>query len=582
MRKYLFFYCIISISLFAEICEENYPDKIPLFGDLHVHTALSLDAATQGTINRPEDAYRYGKGESISIQPYKDGIGQRTSKLSQPLDFMSVTDHAELLGEVNICESPELDGYSNLVCLGYRYFPKLAYFYMNGMASLAKPISFCGDDRKNCKEATRTPWQEIIRSAEKHNAPCKFTTFIGYEWTGAKYSGNNLHRNIIFENSSVPELPVSFYDATSREELWNKLDSECTKDCDYVVIPHNSNLSNGLMFEDPNAEDYQRIADREPLIEIFQHKGASECLDEDDPYCDFELLEYTDFAAKFTGGDKEIPKESFARYGLNRGLELKNDTANPFRFGFIASTDTHLAIPGATDEVSMPGHGGAGKSLSKKLPKGLPDDIEFNPGGLAVVWATNNSRKNIFQSLKSKEAYATSGPRYIIRFFGGEEIHEDSCKLENAISSAYQNGVPMGGTLNKINSKPSFLISALADQSDDNQYISSIQIIKSSYGDQTLQSEVIEVLDLSDSYQLDETSCMVSGVKKKNYCSVWEDKNFKEDEDAYYYLRVISAPTCRWSHELCNQNPDFCEDHSQFPKSIQERAWTSPIWIDQN
>ena len=140
----------------------------------------------------------------------------------------------------------------------------------------------------------------------------------------------------------------------------------------------------------------------------------------------------------------------------------------------------------------------------------------------------------------------------------------------------------MGGTLNKINSKPSFLISALADQSDDNQYISSIQIIKSSYGDQTLNSEVIEVLDLSDSYQLDQTSCMVSGVKKKNYCSVWEDSNFDEDEDAYYYLRVISAPTCRWSHQLCNQNPDFCEDHSQFPKSIQERAWTSPIWIDQN
>ena len=267
---------------------------------------------------------------------------------------------------------------------------------------------------------------------------------------------------------------------------------------------------------------------------------------------------------------------------LNRGLELKNDTANPFRFGFIASTDTHLAIPGATDEVSMPGHGGAGKSLSKKLPKGLPDDIEFNPGGLAVVWATNNSRKSIFQSLKSKEAYATSGPRYIVRFFGGQEIHEDSCKLETAISSAYQKGVPMGGTLNKINSNPRFLISAIADQNDNNQYISSIQIIKSSYGGQTLHSEVIEVLDLSDSYQLDETSCMVSGIKKKNYCSVWEDNNFDEDEDAYYYLRVISAPTCRWSHELCNQNPNFCEDHNQFPKSIQERAWTSPIWIDQN
>jgi hypothetical protein len=152
---------------------------------------------------------------------------------------------------------------------------------------------------------------------------------------------------------------------------------------------------------------------------------------------------------------------------------------------------------------------------AKRLPKGLPDDIEFNPGGLAVVWATNNSRKSIFQSLKSKEAYATSGPRYIVRFFGGEEIHEDSCELETAISSAYLNGVPMGGTLNKINSKPKFLISAIADQNDNNQYISSIQIIKSSYGGQMLHSEVIEVLDLSDSYQLDETSCMVSGIKKK-------------------------------------------------------------------
>ena len=587
MNRLLIISTFLPFYIFSS-CEITYDEKIPLFGDLHVHTALSLDAATQGTINRPDDAYRYAMGERISIQPYdENGNALRSSKLSQPLDFMAITDHAELLGEVHLCETSDSVSYNSLTCMVYRNFPKLAYFYMNQRASQSAPLGICGENRELCLEASIEPWEEIINAAEKYNDPkndCSFTSFIGYEWTGARYSGSNLHRNVIFKNNSVPSKPISFYEATTREDLWDQLNASCTSDCDYVVIPHNSNLSNGLIFEDPELKDYQMISKREPLIEIFQHKGSSECIDENDPYCDFELLSYADFGAKFLGSDDPIPKESFARYALSRGQALKEKNGtNPFKIGFIGSTDTHLAIPGATDEATMPGHGGAGKSLRDKLPKGLPDDIEFNPGGLAVVWAKKNNRDEIFQSLLNREAYATSGPRYIVRFFAGEDISLNSCNEQDAVNKGYQNGVPMGGTLENITNKPTFFFSAKADANDSNQFISAIQIIKSSFDNGDSVSEIITLHESSDAYDLDLDKCVVNGPKQKNFCGVWRDENHSPNMEASYYLRVISAPTCRWSHQLCMENDNYCEkDQGNIPKFVQERAWTSPIWIEKN
>ena len=184
-------------------CDVHVQNRIPLFGDLHVHTALSLDANTQGTLNTPDDAYRYAKGQSLYLQPYSsDGTSSRRSRLNKPLDFAAVTDHAELLGEVRMCVDDKSSKYSSLQCKAYRNFPKLSYFYMNAKASMGKPLGFCGKSREFCLDSAQAPWQETIQAAEKHydrTSNCKFTSFVGYEWTGAAYSGNNLHRNIIFE-----------------------------------------------------------------------------------------------------------------------------------------------------------------------------------------------------------------------------------------------------------------------------------------------------------------------------------------------------------------------------------------------
>ena len=571
-----------------EPCKVFVENKIPLFGDLHVHTALSLDANTQGTILTPDDAYLYAKGQPLYLQPYNsDGTSSRISKLNKPLDFAAVTDHAELLGEVRMCTDSNSQYFNHLTCRLYRDFPRLSYFYINAKASLGKSLGMCGNDRELCLAEAQVPWSQTIEAAEKHydrSEDCKFTSFIGYEWTGAVYSGSNLHRNIIFNNSNVPFAPVSFLDAPSRQELWSALDQECSGDCDYIVIPHNSNLSNGFMFEEPNQDELFIQNTKEPLIEIFQHKGSSECaIDSNDPLCSFEQLPYKDFRAKFSNDLSPAPKSSYVRDALNKGLKIKGSkNINPFKYGFIGSTDTHLAIPGATDEEFFQGHGGAGKSFRNSIPQGLPDDIEFNPGGLAVVWAEENSRSAIFNALQRKEVYGTSGPRFLVRFFAGDNLDESLCNSSNAVSKAYQDGVPMGATLDATNlSNLSIFVMAKADTSLENQYLEKIQIIKGVLKGDEVQTTVVDVLDHQET-TLDESSCEIIGKGKKSACTIWHDPNFDNQENAYYYARVLANKSCRWSHQLCISNPNYCIDDSDFetPKFIQERAWTSPIWLE--
>ena len=488
-----------------------------------------------------------------------------------------------------MCTDSDSQYFNNLTCRLYREFPRLSYFYINAKASLGKSLGMCGNDRELCLAEAQVPWSQTIEAAEKHydrSEDCKFTSFIGYEWTGAVYSGSNLHRNIIFNNSNVPFSPVSFLDAPSRQELWGALDQECSGDCDYVVIPHNSNLSNGFMFEEPNQDELFIQNIKEPLIEIFQHKGSSECaIDSDEPLCSFEQLPYKDFRAKFSNDLSPAPRSSYVRDALNKGLKIKESkNINPFKYGFIGSTDTHLAIPGATDEEFFQGHGGAGKSFRNSIPQGLPDDIEFNPGGLAVVWAEENSRSSIFQALQRKEVYGTSGPRFLVRFFAGGNLNKSLCDSPGAISQAYQEGVPMGATLDATNlSNLSIFISAKADASLENQYLEKIQIIKGVLKGDEVHTTVVDVVD-HEQTTLDESSCEIIGKGEKSICAVWDDPNFDNQENAYYYARVVANKSCRWSHQLCISNPSYCIDDQDFetPKFIQERAWTSPIWLENS
>jgi len=610
---------VTGVELDREPCAETDPLRRAFFGDLHVHTGFSLDASTMGTRTRPRDAYRFAQGEEIGIQPF-DSKGQpmRRIRLERPLDFAAVTDHAELLGETHICTTPGTPGHSSIVCRIYRSFPRLAFFWMNSQASRAVRHDFCGDGAIHCLTAARIPWQETLEAAESaydRSSACRFTTFNAYEWTGAAGMGNNFHRNVIFATDVVPQLPISFIDTPVLMDLWSRLGSECRDagtGCDVLVIPHNSNLSAGLMFrtELPDgtpigAEEAAARASYERLVEVMQHKGESECMlgvGTEDELCSFENLEMNSFGGRFVPflAEPPVPRQ-FVRNILVEGLAQEERLGvNPFRFGMIASTDTHLGAPGSVDESGdYPGHGGAGKPPGDDLPIGLPDDLDFNPGGLVGVWAEENSRGSLFAGMMRRETFGTSGPRIRVRFFGGWDYSSDLCRDPARVSEAYASGVAMGGDLppspGGANAAPSFLVSAASDPGTSNRPgtpLQRVQIIKGWLEGSAQHERVYDVAEDPDNGAgVDLDSCEESGAGVGTLCTVWRDPDFDPAQRAFYYARVIENPVCRWSQRFCNANGIQCDESALVPegfegccspahqRTIQERAWSSPIWF---
>jgi hypothetical protein len=601
-------------------CGVHDPLRLPFFGDTHVHTAFSQDASTQGTRNTPRDAYRFANGEPLGIQPYaEDGTPLRSLKLSRPLDFAIVTDHAEQLGEVAICQSPGMAGYDSWVCRMYRRWPRVAFFVMNTKISyFAKPsrFAFCGAGGALCREAALTPWREIQAAAEgayDRSSACRFTSFVGYEWTGATGS-KNLHRNVIFRNHVVSPYPTSYVEEPTAEGLWAALRRDCLDagtGCDVLTIPHNSNLSGGLMFEDLNRDgspltraEAATRASFEPLVEIMQHKGSSECsLDpgNEDELCDFELLPYADFQGKYVSWLAGPPaRSSFVRDALARGLLHEERVgANPFKFGIVASSDTHLAAAGAVEEDRHPGHGGAGAPAASTLPRGLPDDLAFNPGGLAVLWAEENTREALFQAMRRREAYGTSGTRPVLRFFGGWDYPADLCASPGFVATGYAGGVPMGGDLPMrpaadAAGAPAFAVLALADGGTlerPGTPLQRVQIVKGWIAHGATHERVFDVAgDARNGADVDRASCERRGSGSANLCAVWRDPAFDPAQRAFYYVRVLENPSCRWSGYVCARSGVRCEEPATIQPgleaccrpdhhwTIQERAWSSPIW----
>jgi hypothetical protein len=611
-----------------EPCADRVATRRAFFGDLHVHTGFSLDASTMGTRTRPTDAYRFAWGERIGIQPFdQNGRPMRSVQLDRPIDFAAVTDHAELLGETRICNSPGMTGYDSLVCRTFRTWPRIAFFWMNAQASRALRHDFCGEDGAICREAARIPWKEnweATEAAYDRSAACRFTTFHAYEWTGGAGAGNNFHRNVVFANDAVPDIPLSFIDAPILVDFWDRLGKTCRDagtGCDVLVIPHNSNLSAGKMFRTrlPDGSligktEASGRASYELLVEIMQHKGESECmlgLDSEDELCSFEKLKQNSFGGRFLPGSADPPlARQFVRNILKEGLRVEERLdVNPFKFGFIASTDTHLGAAGLAEEKSsFPGHGGAGKPPGDELPRGFPDHIDFNPGGLAVVWAEENSRHSLFDGMRRKETYGTSGPRIQLRFFGGWDYPEDLCDDASFARKGYAGGVPMGGDLpappegqddsessNALGSTaPVFAISALRDPGtpqSSSSPLQRVQIIKGWIEDGGLHERVYEVAgDSHNGSGVDLDSCRTWGPGFDSLCGVWRDPDFDARQPSFYYSRVIENPTCRWSQKLCIANHIRCSEPGEVPvgfepcceethqRSIQERAWSSPIW----
>ncbi len=413
-------------------CADFNPLRNPYFGDLHIHTSFSMDAITLSSnlLNDPRAAYRFAQGEAIGVPPF-DAAGNPAGQLQlrRALDFAAVTDHSEFLGEVEICFTPEHPGFDAPECQLIRAANPLPATptWFAPISGLVPPrperFGFCGDDGTACLEVASSVWDETRTAAEEayDSAPaCGFTSFVAYEWT-ANPLGAHLHRNVIFRNATVPDLPISFLAAPFREELWDGLKSQCLdagNGCDVLAIPHNPNQSQGQAFLPESsdgtplaaAEAARRVA-LEPLVEIFQNKGGSECLTgvgTADELCDFEHL----FLTPAPPGPL-----SFVRNALKQGLlEQERIGVNPFQYGIIGSTDTHNSLAGATREDDYPG--GFGLLDGTLLGRMQFPFVEANPGGLAVIWSEENSRDALFAAMRRREVYGTSGTRIVLRFFG--------------------------------------------------------------------------------------------------------------------------------------------------------------------
>jgi hypothetical protein len=594
-------------------CAHHDPLRRPFFGDLHVHTRYSLDASTQGTLTTPAQAYRFARGELTPLHPFDvEGRALRSSRLERSLDFAAVTDHSELLGETAICNTPGLPGHDSFACRVYRGWPRLAFFLMNARG--APRFRFCGPDAVHCREAAQAPWEDIRAAAAGANGSppsCEFTSFVGLEWTAQASGSSNLHRNVIFRSDVVPTTPPNSIDQRTPEALWASLEARCLKSqgCQAVVIPHNSNLSGGMMFEtvtpsgerlDP--ESARRRAGAEPLVEIMQHKGSSECRRSTAPadeLCGFEELPYDRFMGRYLPlSREEAGPMNFTRHVLAQGLvEQARIGVNPFRFGIIASTDTHLGTPGLVEEsADYPGHGGAGAPIGDELPDRLIDEVEFNPGGLAVLWAEENSRDSLFEALERRETYGTSGPRIVLRFFGGFDLPEDLCERRDFAAQGYARGVSMGGELQAApgGASPRLALWALRDPGTTDHpgtQLQRLQVVKAWVADGQAREQVVDVGgDGTNGASVDAATCKPMGRGFDSLCTVWQDPDFDPTTPALYYARVVENPTCRWHARACLARGVTCQEGTDvpvgyeaccdpsWPWTLQERAWSSPIW----
>ncbi|MDP5209551.1 DUF3604 domain-containing protein [Microbulbifer sp. 2205BS26-8] len=609
-------------------CRVRYPLKKAFFGDLHVHTAISADAYPDGTRTFPDDAYRYAKGAPIAL-PVPEGIPPLSVQLERPLDFVAVTDHSEAMGEGYICRNEgKFPGYSSKACETFRQGgqPGVRVFMTETARMRPKRNrSVCGKNNEDCEKASRIVWREMIESAEAaydKTETCSFSTFVGYEYTRST-NNNHLHRNTIFKNASVPDLPATFIDYPSLQSLLGKLETSCRKDieaCDVISIPHNSNLSGGNAFNPEALRGYSKEAQQahrkqrnafDRLAEITQHKGTSECqngfadiLSDEDEYCNYEAIRKIgkpdkaidlstyiprmyDVITKECEANDMDPKDNFykgycissndfLRGALLEGLsEEDHHHVNPFEFGIIGSSDTHLGTPGQTDEASWSGHIADETTLEGRLGEaelGRNNKLMANPGGLAGVWAVENSRDALFQSMKRREAFGTSGTRITPRFFVGH-YPADLCKRKNWLYLAYQNGTPMGSKLSSQTENFQLLAQATRDPHPSAKGLEKLQIVKG-----WLDHSGHKHIKVTDIAKMEPANLTGDDM----LCAVYADPEYDPSLNTYYYLRVAETESNRWSSAQCEalpvvDRPEGCINNSL--KKIRELAWTSPIWL---
>ena len=581
--------------------------RVALYGDLHVHTTNSFDAFIFGTRTDANDAYRFAKGETID-----NGAGDKVKLDGPPLDFYAVTDHGEYLGVV-----PALRDRST--ALSKTQTAKSIF----GLTATDRRGSFLrvGQTVVNGEEIEEiydrdlmdSVWARNVAAAETHNNPGTFTTFAGYEFTAmrvvADTAAANLHRNVIFKDSA-PDRLFTTLDSPRPDALWGWMDDQRAAGHEVLAIPHNSNASNGMMFAYGSytggamdrAEAELRLRN-EPLVEITQVKGTSEThpqLSPNDEWSDFEIYE------NLIGGQlpSYVTDGSFVRQGLARGFTLKEQLGvNPFQFGVIGSSDTHISA-GAYEEESFFGKFAhdmspeSRQSVPPKNKKTWPENFapetdliatpQYGASGLAGVWARANTRAEIFDAMAKKETFGTSGPRLKVRFFAmNDRVNQDILDAPDMIEQSYAAGVPMGSQWQASRTAPQFL--AWASRDANSAPLERMQIIKSWMKDGRPQEAIIDVACADgrapendrcpkQNTSVDMTNCALTGDGASELKTLWIDPDYDAKIPAAYYVRVLEVPKCRWStwdavRNGTPPNPDM-------KATVQDRAWSSAIWVE--
>jgi hypothetical protein len=587
--------------------DQNFPNRV-FFGDTHLHTSYSTDAGMIGNTLGPEEAYRFARGERVTSST---GLPTR---LERPLDFLVVADHAESVGAAPAIARKdavilETEFGRQLVELVHSGQPDKAYdLWLNSGAAGKNPLA--GEDR-----LILPAWEHIIKTADEFNEPGRFTAFIGYEWTSHP-GGNNLHRVVVYrdkQDKAIQARPLSRDDTTDPEKLWEWMAAYEKKTGGQVLaIPHNGNLSNGLMFDDvtltgkkPLDRDYAERRRRwEPLYEVTQMKGTGEAhpgLSPTDEFADFEIWDKASFGPQPKTPDM-LPKE-YAREALKRGLAYEAKLGvNPFKFGMIGSTDAHTSLT-TTQENNFFGKVVALEPSADPIrfeeviagrpaPKGSQMFArQTSASGLAAIWARENTREALWDAMSRKEVYATTGTRLRVRVFSGFNFTAEDLQRSDFAAHGYEAGVPMGGDLNKApdGKVPSFLVQAIRDP--DGANLDRVQIIKGWLdGKGETQERVYDIAvsggrTIGPDGRCTEPVGNTVNIEEATYTNAignavmgayWKDPEFDPALKAFYYVRVLEIPTPRWT----TYDAKFfgVKRPEDVPASIQERAYTSPIW----
>ena len=589
----------LAVLCTPALAQQRNPERNAYFGETHLHTSWSADAWLFGNqITGPADAYKYAKGETI-----KHPLGYDI-KIDTPLDFMGVTDHSEYVGITKMANTPgspvsKLPETQGLIITD----PKSKEQQQRAFVSLVTLMSRPPVKELMTPEITGPIWKENNQIADAANKPGKFTAFCSYEWT-SQFDNRNLHRNIFFRDcAKVPVAPFSALDSWHPEELWQWMDGQRKAGNELLAISHNANLSDGWMYP-TDVDSLGRPIDaawaesrtrNERLVEIKQIKGQSEThplLSPNDEFANYEIMSVLLGLPENSGRINKLVG-SYTRQALKDGLAMQDTRGfNPYKFGFGAAADSHNtgtpyrqnnffgghAMEDGTIETRMSGHNFAGI------------DVRYeNPAGLTGVWAEENTRASIWDAMYRKETFGVSGPHIKVRFFGGWEFGKDLVAAKDWVKRSYASGVAMGGDLPPLKGKaPTFVVWAVKDPTSGN--LDRIEIVKGwtkngqSFekiydavwsGDRKPDKWTGRIPPIRSTVDIDKAT-YTNAVGSVELKTLWTDPDFDPSLHAFYYARVLEIPTPRWTTIQAKQlgiaPPDVV------PATVQERAWSSPIW----